>query len=138
MCCPIGLSADNVQLSFGFEDAISQPLLDGIDKQETIRADPAMKTSQNVITIVEPERKEKTRPSWMKDGSFFVFRKLEQDVSTFDKFCNDIWQSVGYDSAEQCGAKLMGRWKNGTSSNFSTISFPTAETLADNSWQVRP
>ena len=135
-CCPIGLRIDKVPLSFGFEDAISQPLLDGIDKQEIIRANPAMKTPQNVITIVEPEKNKKKRPSWMEDGSFFVFRKLEQDVSTFDKFCKDNMSSAGCKSAEQCGAKLMGRWKNGRSFNFLRSPFLAAETLTDDSWQV--
>ena len=79
-----------------------------------------MWTDQNIITIGEnpPGTQDgikadpSKRPSWMVGGSFLAFRKLEQNVQAW----NDLvakFESAGCGSAEHCGAKLMGRWKNG-------------------------
>ena len=79
-----------------------------------------METEQNIIIVTAkpPEVQQgvkaepKKRPEWMVEGSFLVFRKLEQDVQAFrdliDKFASG--NSV---NAEHFGAKLMGRWKSG-------------------------
>ena len=72
-----------------------------------------MNTDQKVI-IVDTSGTT-TRPVWMNDGSFLVFRKLHQDVFKFDALVAKA-SSLGDDttkSAEKLGAKLMGRWKSG-------------------------
>lgn len=106
-------------LSFGFEDGISQPLLDEIDEKspteiasKNIAPNINMRTAQNVITVVDP--KAKNRPLWMQDGSFLVFRKLEQDVGAFRELIQKGFQNPSLSSA-QLGAKLMGRWPSGKS-----------------------
>ena len=76
-----------------------------------------MLTAQNIITVSTKGNAGKQRPDWMDEGSFFVFRKLEQNVLQFNKFCANKFTSAGCTDAEQCGAKLMGRWKSGRSSN---------------------
>jgi len=67
------------------------------------------------------------RPSWTKDGTISVFRKLEQDVATFNKYCEDNgprWKEfvppehqsenlTDEEGVELFGAKLVGRWKSG-------------------------
>jgi Dyp-type peroxidase family len=51
-------------------------------------------------------------PDWMKNGSFMVFRRLNQLVPEFNKFIDDSAQTLGMD-AEILGARLVGRWKSG-------------------------
>jgi Dyp-type peroxidase family len=51
-------------------------------------------------------------PSWAKDGSFVVLRRLFQDVGGLNKFLDDHGAEVGL-SADQLGAKFVGRWKSG-------------------------
>jgi deferrochelatase/peroxidase EfeB len=57
-----------------------------------------------------------------RNGTFLAIRQLEQDVDGFEKFCNEVAQTVrdrfpkwmGVTS-EFIGAKLLGRWKDGSS-----------------------
>ena len=80
-----------------------------------------MTTDQKIITVSEnpPGTQDgikadpKRRPAWMIDGSFLAFRKLEQDVQRWNDLVVNNFESAGCDSADQCGAKLMGRWKSG-------------------------
>lgn len=120
-------SANRILLSFGFEDGVSQPLLQGVDEQDKITKDPDMVTPQNVITVPAspanaPPIHAKSingvsanpaqRPQWMKEGSFLVFRKLEQNVPEFDSLM-ERFAALESSTADRCAAKLMGRWKNG-------------------------
>lgn len=60
-----------------------------------------------------------TRPSWTKDGSFLVFRKLKQLVPEFNKWTldNAVQNKAGtltvQEGAEFIGARMIGRWKSG-------------------------
>ncbi len=56
-----------------------------------------------------------------RNGSFFVIRQLEQDVAAFDAFCareanrlKDRLPPPFLVSAEFIGAKMVGRWKDGS------------------------
>lgn len=70
---------------------------------------------------------EKDRPVWTKDGSFMVFRNLQQDVPEFDAYLNKLgptWRSRVYEpdsvhppltdeeGAQLVGAQTVGRWKS--------------------------
>jgi deferrochelatase/peroxidase EfeB len=107
-----------MSFSFGFEDGVSQPLLEGIDKPDDIARNTSMTTPQSVITVGKGrlpaglDGGQLARPEWMLDGSFLVFRKYEQDVGAFRKLTGKF-NSVGCTSAEQFGARLMGRWQSG-------------------------
>ena len=115
---------NEILLSFGFEDGISQPLLDGIDLPDALSKDNPMLTPQNVITVpltaaeapkihaLNSAAKPDQRPLWMKEGSFLVFRKLEQDVPGFNKLA-EKYATLENSTPDLCGAKLMGRWKSG-------------------------
>jgi Dyp-type peroxidase family len=50
--------------------------------------------------------------SWMKNGSFMVFRRLKQLVPEFDNYLTSQAQALGVDSV-LLGARLVGRWKSG-------------------------
>lgn len=93
--------------SFGFLDGISQPAVQGVDTtpnrgQETVR--------QGII-LLGREGDTQTRPSWALDGSFLAFRYLHQLVPEFNSFLNN--KHIHGLSAEQLGARLVGRWKSG-------------------------
>ena len=50
--------------------------------------------------------------AWANNGSFYVFRKLEQDVDGFWAFMNKKGSDLGM-LPEMLAAKLVGRWKSG-------------------------
>jgi Dyp-type peroxidase family len=58
-------------------------------------------------------------PSWVKNGSFLVFRRLRQDVQAFRDFvkaqADALSQQAGFHgmSPERFGAMLVGRWASG-------------------------
>lgn len=65
------------------------------------------------------------RPEWATDGTMMVFRKLEQDVLSFDKYIKthgkrwrefapggDANNLTDEEGAELFGARMMGRWKS--------------------------
>lgn len=61
--------------------------------------------------------------SWAVDGSFLVFRYLSQTVLEFDNFLRDhpvlMPGLTPAEGSELLGARLVGRWKSGTSSQAS-------------------
>ncbi|KAK0642165.1 hypothetical protein B0T16DRAFT_449408 [Cercophora newfieldiana] len=109
---------------FGFRDGISQPLMRDIDSDDACKTNNFMVTPQDAIIVPQdgkawghtsdtPPGDPSRRPPWMKDGSFLVFRKLEQHVKRFNTLL-EKHKSVGCKDPEQLAAKLMGRWKDGT------------------------
>ena len=49
---------------------------------------------------------------WMRNGSYMVFRRLEQKVPEFRSFVADHAARLGMEP-ELLGARLFGRWKSG-------------------------
>lgn len=45
------------------------------------------------------------------NGTYLVFRKLHQNVASFDRFIDEAGDAYG--NREEFAAKLVGRWKNG-------------------------
>jgi len=122
--------------SFGFEDAVSQPLLEGIDdidRPGVFDKDKFMHTEQNVITAMDPppdphprpetQGDPDQRPKWMLEGSFLVFRKLEQNVEDFIDLLTKNYDKVKCATDVVFGARLMGRWKSGRYQAASTFQF---------------
>ncbi len=57
-------------------------------------------------------------PTWARNGSFLVYRRLRQDVPLFNRFLAEQsakLQAAGHAdlSAERLGALLVGRWRSG-------------------------
>ena len=51
-------------------------------------------------------------PAWAKNGSYLIFRRLQQDVGAFHAFLHEHGQQVGVLPAF-LGAKIIGRWPDG-------------------------
>jgi Dyp-type peroxidase family len=120
---------------FGFKDGVSQPGLRGIDKPEDPIGNPDQgHPGQDLLWPGEfiigyetqipiakaghdgpnpdPGPVSTSGPSWTKDGSYLVFRRLRQDVAAFEKNVHDLAKSLGW-SVALTGAKLVGRYKSG-------------------------
>jgi len=78
--------------------------------------------------VLDDPRVEVKRPSWTKDGTILVFRKLEQSVIPFEEYLaknGRRWREFipggeasvsqplsDQEGADLFGARLLGRWKS--------------------------
>ena len=119
-----------IRHSFGFEDGISQPLMEGFDKLEpkldgkegfvvNMNTDPKLL----IVIVSSAKRQDRSRPEWMHNGSFLVLRKLEQNVGAFRAF-TARYNDYKCKSPEHMGAKLMGRWQSGKNNIAAPITSP--------------
>jgi len=120
---------------FGYKDGISQPGVEGFDVPELagVDADAAAKLGdvpgnpgREVIRAGEfilGKLDESGQPvqslgelDWMKNGSFQVFRRLNQDVPGFNEQEQKNLGTLRPDDPlrGRIGALLVGRWKSGT------------------------
>ncbi|KAK0186243.1 peroxidase TAP [Armillaria mellea] len=100
---------------FGFMDGISQPAVKGFT-QSPLPGQLAVNAGQILLAEagdIIP------RPRWAKDGSFLVFRQMEQLVPEFNKFLSDNPISgpnlplTREEGSALLGARMLGRWKSG-------------------------
>ena len=114
---------------FGFLDGISQPGIRGLTRPSnpTYRPDQGL-PGQDLLWPGEfvfgypgqhPGDADKEGPApqmvtpWMRNGSYMVFRRLEQKVPEFRRFVAERAARLGMD-AELLAARMVGRWKSGT------------------------
>lgn len=114
---------------FGFEDGISQPGIRGLTARENPHDEDQGVPGQDLLwpgefvfgwpaqigegdDIAPPGPVREPPIDWMANGSFLVFRKLEQQVPEFAAFLENAATTLGLD-AEVLGARLVGRWKSG-------------------------
>ncbi|KAG6864307.1 hypothetical protein C0991_010717, partial [Blastosporella zonata] len=114
---------------FGYRGGISNPQVEGVTYGTA--AQPKMKypgspvVPMGVIVMgYEGDQEKKTRPDWAKDGAFMVTRKLDTLVPEFESFLLErgpkIFPDVSpQDAADHLGARLFGRWKDGTPTELS-------------------
>ncbi len=113
---------------FGYRDGISQPGIRGL----TQRSNPATRPDQGLpgqdliwagefvfgYPGQDPKDPVKAGPPapmaapWLRNGSYMVFRRLEQKVPEFRRFVAERAARLGMD-AELLGARMFGRWKDG-------------------------
>jgi len=111
---------------FGWRDGISQPALDGLGKhipgQRVV--DPGVIILGYPGDPIYDDRSALNRPDFTKDGSFMVFRKLEQNVLYWEDYINKNWISVPQEITKGVflteaqrkilfGARMFGRFKSG-------------------------
>jgi Dyp-type peroxidase family len=97
----------------GYADGVSQPLFFKKDIQEEAarigRANWQPESPLSLALVPDPGKAGTF-------GSYFVFRKLEQDVKGFKKREADLATALGLtgDDAERAGALVVGRFEDGT------------------------
>lgn len=120
---------------FGFKDGISQPGVKGFDFPDDMRPDQVKGhlgsdllapgefilgyDTQPIDPNIPPREEPKPAdpPPWMKNGSFQVIRRLQQDIPGFWAQITTKVHSLPSDDPlieEDLGAKLVGRWRSGT------------------------
>ena len=97
---------------FGYVDGRSQPLFlaEGVEQEARSHWDPAFPPSQ--FLVKDPGDEAET-----SFGSFFVFRKLEQNVKGFKDQEEALGQKLGLKGTpfeERAGALLVGRFEDGS------------------------
>jgi len=109
---------------FGWQDGISQPGVTGlttpspgqrlIDAGRFVFGYPGQPGGTASSTSPTPALPPAIPPAlpWMANGSFMVFRRLQQLVPEFNQFLLDQAASLGMDPV-LLGARLVGRWKSG-------------------------
>jgi Dyp-type peroxidase family len=117
---------------FGFKDGISQPGISGItrssktgqdeiatgefligypDQDGNISGQPAPPAQPGQPGYPSPPPSPPL-PPWAHNGSFLVYRRLRQDVASFNAFLATEAQQLGL-APELLAAKLVGRWRSG-------------------------
>ena len=111
---------------FGYVDGLSQPKIEGRPKRKTNKA-----PEKSQISGIKPgsevkpgefllgylnERRARIANGQGRDirrnGTYLVFRQLEQDVAAFNAFISDAAKRLG-ESEDWVAARLLGRWRNG-------------------------
>lgn len=99
---------------FGFLDGISSPAIAAVTPPL-----PGQQVVKPGVILIKQEGDVNTdkRPEWAKNGSYLVYRQLNQLVPEFNKFLHDnpidlpgLPRDKG---SELLGARLVGRWKSG-------------------------
>ncbi len=120
---------------FGFADGFGQPAVEGADTRLPGQGEPEadggwrdIKAGEFVLGYEDEDEQTVTTPL-LRNGTFMVYRKLEQDVARFrayldreaEHYCATIGVNHGTDPAtahayarELIAAKLVGRWRDGT------------------------
>ncbi|KAE8382373.1 hypothetical protein BDV26DRAFT_288655 [Aspergillus bertholletiae] len=95
---------------FGYREHISQPQLVGLDPPPKGDKEPPPVPPGYIIT--NSDQDPSPQPDWATEGSFLVFRKLQQLVPEYNKWLNETAPKHNL-TADQLSARLMGRWKSG-------------------------
>ncbi len=120
---------------FGFRDGVSQPFADaglGVPLPGGGTARPGGTwdpIALGELLLGRPDedgitQRDPSNETLRKDGTYLVFRKLEQDVIGFRRFLAQHDKTAGRDS--RLAAQMVGRWPNGTSL-VASPDLPTAE-----------
>jgi Dyp-type peroxidase family len=129
---------DTTQLSerehFGFHDGISQPILDGLpraaDGGDVVRAGefvlgyrneygqlttrPVLPSAADPSALLPRDPEGSGGADLGRNGSYLVFRQLEQDVDGFWSYVERAVSASGdSDGRELLAAKMVGRWPSG-------------------------
>ena len=99
---------------FGFHDGISHPAIEGSGIAGTNPNEQPIKAGDFVLGYPDEMGAQTTsvRPEILgRNGSYVVFRKLQQRVAEFRRYLESI--STSADDQELVAAKMMGRWRSG-------------------------
>ncbi len=138
---------------FGFKDGVSQPGLRGVDLPDDPVGNPDQgHPGQDLLWPGEfvlgyPTQIPKAKPgfdgpnpnpgpistsgpSWTVNGSYLVFRRLDQDVPSFNLQIEALADRLGM-APDLVGAKLVGRYKSGCPLETRTFEGPSFQLPLD-------
>ena len=122
---------------FGFCDSITQPLIEGLGKKgtpaDTVRAGefilgypneygllterPLVKAERDPHGILPPDREGSGQHELGLNGTYLVFRQLQQHVNRFWQFMEDATRAKNGQSRPderiRLASKMVGRWPSG-------------------------
>jgi Dyp-type peroxidase family len=122
---------------FGFHDGISQPIIAGLPRatratrpmaagefvlgypngRGQLTSRPLVPASEDPMRLLLPDPAGSGAADFGRDGTYLVFRQLEQDVDGFWRFVDQAAGGAGgpADPAERAAfaAKMVGRWPSG-------------------------
>lgn len=133
---------ENGKEPFGFKDGVSQPVIDGTPRAEQLKRSNPKEASLSIVPAgelilgykdgtgtlprtpatsagLDPDGLLDPHPEWHekrdlgKNGTYMVFRQLEQHTKLFWDYLNEIATGEGDDTAEILAEKMVGRKKNG-------------------------
>lgn len=133
-----GRQPDNRE-HFGFRDGVGQPAIDGMDRANAQRARTGHATvlppgefilgytniyggmtpvpgSSDPDAAAAPARSGDTPPAFGTNGSYLVFRQIEQNVPAFWQYAQKAGNTIyrgDADAATRLAAKMVGRWPSG-------------------------
>lgn len=123
---------------FGFRDGITNPRLAGLSRPgapdvvangeillgyengyQRVPLSPELASSEDPAGVLPQASENPGRRDFGRNGSYLVFRQLEQDVRGFWRYVNEAKRQVpdapgGIAGDEWLAAKMVGRWRNGT------------------------
>jgi Dyp-type peroxidase family len=113
---------------FGFLDGIGQPVIEGTGREQkqlsrtghatVVKAGEFILGYENEMLKPDPLPEGFNRADFGLNGTYLVFRQLEQHVNEFwnylDKTTRDASGVSSRAAQEKLGAKIVGRWKSGT------------------------
>jgi Dyp-type peroxidase family len=109
---------------FGFVDGLSQPRIHGVTAGRRTAELPAGEVLLGYQDVDGDTAGAGLPTALARNGSYLVYRKLEQDVPAFRALTRQLAQHLesklggsrqsGTDPEELAAAKLMGRWRDGT------------------------
>jgi len=105
---------------FGFVDGLSQPRIHGVTAGRRAAELPAGEALLGYRDVDGDTAGAGLPTALARNGSYLVYRKLEQDVPAFRELTQELAGRLegkvanGTDPEQLAAAKLMGRWRNGT------------------------
>jgi Dyp-type peroxidase family len=128
----------NSKEHFGFRDGISQPIVEGLKKAKTAPKESVIKAGEFILgyeneygsftpspvvdasadpkNILPPHPVQSNKKDLGKNGTYLVYRQLNQLVGRFWKYLYDNSKEKAgtrEDAAIKLGSKLVGRWPGG-------------------------
>ncbi|HEX8249557.1 MAG TPA: Dyp-type peroxidase [Pyrinomonadaceae bacterium] len=112
---------------FGYLDGVGQPIIEGSGKAQNqlkrtghatvIRAGEFILGYENELGVLDSYPRTREMPEFGVNGTYLVFRQMEQHVNAFWAFLEEATRrsdgTSDPDARERLGAKIVGRWKSG-------------------------
>ncbi len=132
-----GVLLEDNKEHFGFRDGISQPRIKGVGKpghaNNTVEPGefllgykneygvfpdtPVISEAQGDMDLLANDDEDPSKKNFGRNGSYLVFRQMEQDVDKFWTFMKEKTQkadgSIDEEASIKMAAKMVGRWPSG-------------------------